>query len=111
MPLTQGFAKFLSDAKQRLQASRWMPVAFALFAVALLAATVALVVMTRISGPSTPPSGEPSPNPSAPTAAPAPPRCGTAVVNTLSTRDKLAQLLMVGVKDAADTRAVVADQH
>ena len=111
MPLTQGFAKFLSDAKRRLQASRWMPVAFAVLAVALLAATVVLVVMPRLSGSSTPPSGEASPNPSAPTAAPAPPPCGTAVVNTLSTRDKLAQLLMVGVKDAADARAVVTDQH
>jgi beta-N-acetylhexosaminidase len=29
----------------------------------------------------------------------------------MSTRDKLAQLLMVGVKDAADARAVVATQH
>ena len=94
-----------------MQTSRWMPVAFAVFAVALLAATVGLVVMPRLSGSSTPPSGEASPNPSAPTAAPAPPPCGTAVVNTLSTRDKLAQLLMVGVKDAADARAVVTDQH
>ena len=29
----------------------------------------------------------------------------------MSTRDKLAQLLMVGVRNAADARAVVADQH
>ena len=29
----------------------------------------------------------------------------------ISTRDKLAQLLMVGVKDAADARAVVASYH
>jgi len=41
-------------------------------------------------------------------AAPAPGSCDIA---SLSTRDKLAQLLMVGVSDAADARAVVADQH
>lgn len=41
-------------------------------------------------------------------AAPAPGSCDIA---TMSTRDKLAQLLMVGVSDAADARAVVAEQH
>ena len=40
-----------------------------------------------------------------PTAAP----CGDPTA--LPTRDKLAQLLMVGVKNAADARAVVADYH
>jgi beta-N-acetylhexosaminidase len=34
-----------------------------------------------------------------------------AAVSALSTRDKLAQLLMVGVTDADDARAVVADHH
>ena len=89
-----------------------MPVAFAVLAVALLAAAVVLVVIPRLSGSSTPPSGEASPNPSAPPSAqpPTAPSC-EAVVNTLSTRDKLAQLLMVGVTGAADARAVVADQH
>ena len=60
MPLTQGFAKFVSDAKRRFQESRWMPLAFAVFAVALLAAAVVLVVIPRLSGSSTPPSGEAS---------------------------------------------------
>ncbi len=32
-------------------------------------------------------------------------------VQALSLRDKLAQLLMVGVRDAADARAVVTDNH
>lgn len=41
-------------------------------------------------------------------AAPAPGSCDIA---TLSTRDKLAQLLMVGVTGAADARAVVTEQH
>lgn len=40
-------------------------------------------------------------------AAPVAPFCGD--VSALSTRDKLAQLLMVGVRDAADARAVVSD--
>ncbi|KJX74522.1 glycoside hydrolase family 3 N-terminal domain-containing protein [Mycobacterium lepromatosis] len=35
----------------------------------------------------------------------------TSVPTTLSTRDKLAQLLMVGVSDAADAKAVVTDHH
>ena len=43
-------------------------------------------------------------------AAPAPPACGD-VLAAMSTRDKLAQLLMVGVTGAADARAVVADHH
>ena len=42
-------------------------------------------------------------------AAPAAPFCGD--VSALSTRDKLAQLLMVGVKNAADARAVVGNYH
>lgn len=41
--------------------------------------------------------------------APAPAFCGD--VTTMSTRDKLAQLLMVGVRDGADARAVVDDDH
>lgn len=50
---------------------------------------------------------------SKPAAAPAPPVCAdpTAVPAALSTRDKLAQLLMVGVKDADDARAVVDGYH
>lgn len=45
--------------------------------------------------------------------APAAPACGdpAAVVAAMSTRDKLAQLLMVGVTGAADARAVAADHH
>ena len=42
-------------------------------------------------------------------AAPAPPMCGDPT--TLPTRDKLAQLLMVGVRDGADARAVVENYH
>jgi beta-N-acetylhexosaminidase len=41
------------------------------------------------------------------------PSCGDvrSLVSGMSTRDKLAQLLMVIVKDAADARAVVATYH
>jgi beta-N-acetylhexosaminidase len=44
---------------------------------------------------------------------PPPPACGDgpALLAAMSTRDKLAQLLMVGVTGAADARAVVATHH
>ncbi|MEB3980492.1 glycoside hydrolase family 3 protein [Mycobacterium sp. 663a-19] len=55
----------------------------------------------------------PSSTVSKPTAAPAPPACGdpTSMPKALSIRDKLAQLLMVGVKNADDARAVVNGYH
>lgn len=46
---------------------------------------------------------------SKPAAAPAPPACGD--LTALPVRDKLAQLLMVGVKNADDARSVVDDHH
>jgi hypothetical protein len=57
--------------------------------------------VTPLSGPLMPPT------------APAPPACGTgaALLATMSTRDKLAQTLMVGVRNAADARAVVGTHH
>ena len=44
---------------------------------------------------------------------PGPPACGEgdALLSAMSTRDKLAQLLMVGVTGADDARAVVANDH
>ena len=74
----------------------------------VLAAASLLVgrsTVTMAAGP-VPPAVVPPP------AAPAPPACGdpNAVVASMSTRDKLAQLLMVGVTGAADARAV-ADSH
>ncbi|HEY3996093.1 MAG TPA: glycoside hydrolase family 3 N-terminal domain-containing protein [Mycobacterium sp.] len=53
-----------------------------------------------------PPSSTPV---SKPVAAPAPPACGD--LTKLSVRDKLAQLLMVGVKNSDDARAVVNGYH
>ncbi len=103
---------FLRDVKQRMRTSRWMPIAFAVLAVALLALAVVLVVKPRLSGPTTAPSTEAS-APSSPSSAPPAPSCSDAeaLVNTLSTRDKLAQLLMVGVTGAEDARAVATEQH
>ncbi|MFZ1179205.1 MAG: glycoside hydrolase family 3 N-terminal domain-containing protein [Mycobacterium sp.] len=59
------------------------------------------------------PPGPSSTSVSKPVAAPAPPVCAdpTAVPAALSIRDKLAQLLMVGVKNADDARAVVNGYH
>ncbi|OBA70416.1 beta-glucosidase [Mycobacterium sp. 1554424.7] len=55
----------------------------------------------------------PSATSSRPAAAPAPPVCAdpTAVPAALSTRDKLAQLLMVGVRNADEARTVVNGSH
>ncbi|OBI51451.1 glycoside hydrolase family 3 N-terminal domain-containing protein [Mycobacterium sp. E787] len=45
-------------------------------------------------------------------ASPKPPGCDiTSLLASMSNRDKLAQLLMVGVTDADDARAVVANHH
>src|SRR3954469_16166648 len=48
-----------------------------------------------------------------PAAEPVAPACGDgpALLATMTTRDKLAQLLMVGVTGAADARAVVDNHH
>jgi beta-N-acetylhexosaminidase len=85
-------------------------------ALCVLVALSALVV--ACSKPAEPPAASsasvPSPTMAA-TVAPQipPPACGAGpeLLAHISTRDKLAQLLMVGVKDAADARAVVDTQH
>ncbi|WP_328350153.1 glycoside hydrolase family 3 protein [Mycobacterium sp. NBC_00419] len=61
--------------------------------------------VSSASGASVAPLAGPLPVP----AAPAAPVCGDPL--TMSTRDKLAQLLMVGVRNAADARAVVSNYH
>lgn len=96
-----------------MQSSRWIPIVFAVLAVALLGAAVVLVIKPRLSGTSTTPSTEAS-APSSPTpTSPVAPACNEAeaIVNAMPTRDKLAQLLMVGVTGAEDARAVAADHH
>ncbi|MCK8644824.1 glycoside hydrolase family 3 N-terminal domain-containing protein [Mycobacterium colombiense] len=59
------------------------------------------------------PPSRPTSTSSKPVAAPEPPVCAdpSAVPATLGIRDKLAQLLMVGVKNADDARAVVNGYH
>lgn len=57
------------------------------------------------------PASSPASAPPGTVAAP-PADCDTTrLLASMSNRDKLAQLLMVGVTDAADARAVVANQH
>ena len=71
---------------------------------------VALIVAAVLSKPR--PVDAPPPAPNQPTAAPPPVPCRLdAVVTALSVRQKLAQLLMVGVKNLADAEAVVRQQE
>ena len=72
-------------------------------------------VRTRHSGPS-PTAAKPAGLPThamTPTATPPPLACGVpaSVLTTMPIRDKLAQLLMVGVTNAADLRRVVTTDH
>ncbi|NTY61320.1 glycoside hydrolase family 3 N-terminal domain-containing protein [Mycolicibacterium sphagni] len=62
---------------------------------------------------STSSSASPMAGPVPAPAAPAPPACGDGpgLLSAMSTRDKLAQVLMVGVKGSADARAVVDTYH
>ncbi len=59
------------------------------------------------------PAASSAPANAVPNAAPPPPACGDAssLLAGISTRDKLAQLLMVGVTGADDARAVVDTHH
>ncbi|RAU96183.1 glycoside hydrolase family 3 protein [Mycobacterium colombiense] len=77
---------------------------------AVLAAASALVAGCGHHHAAHPPSSSTS---SKPVAAPAPPVCAdpSALPATLGVRDKLAQLLMVGVKNADDARNVVNGYH
>ncbi len=72
---------------------------------ALVASALALAAVTACdSGSSSDPDTAPSPTTD--TAS-----CGEEFLDGLGQRDRLAQLLMVGVRDAADATAVVRDQH
>lgn len=83
-----------------------MPFPRTLAVLAVLAAAAALV--SGCGHAARPPAAS-STKAATPTAAPPPPICGD--VTALPPRDKLAQLLMVGVKNADDARAVVANYH
>ncbi|MET0703807.1 MAG: glycoside hydrolase family 3 N-terminal domain-containing protein [Mycobacterium sp.] len=75
-----------------------------------LAAPIALLVACSSASQTPSASSSPAPSSSPKPGAPAPAACGD-VLASMSTRDKLAQLLMVGVTGADDARAVVADYH
>jgi len=89
----------------------------------LTASAVALAVPALVLGCSTTtrPTGQPAKSAQSSTstvtqqagAGPVAPACGDGqqLLAGMSTRDKLAQLLMVGVKGAADARAVVTNYH
>ncbi|MDT5348376.1 MAG: beta-N-acetylhexosaminidase, partial [Mycobacterium sp.] len=87
-----------------------LPLIAASIIVLVLTAAVTSYIMREPSNPSHPSTSKVS----TPTAAPAASVCAdpNAVPAAIkSTRDKLAQLLMVGVKDGADAKAVVANHH
>ncbi len=81
--------------------------------VALPAVVLACSPATSSSPTTAPPNAMIHPLSTPVPAAPVPPNCGdpNALLASMSTRDKLAQLLMVGVTGADDARAVVASQH
>ena len=93
---------------------RLATIASAVLAVLVLAVVGVLALrgdFRSAAAPPLPAPQEPAPDTAAP--GPAAPACGDgdALLSQLSTRDKLAQLLMVGVTGADDARAVAAQQH
>ncbi|WP_197500551.1 glycoside hydrolase family 3 N-terminal domain-containing protein [Mycobacterium sp. 852002-51961_SCH5331710] len=88
-------------------------------ALCVLAATPILLMACSPAAQEAEPSASSAPITKAATAvpeapaAPAAPPCGAgdSLLASMSTRDKLAQLLMVGVSNAADARAVVDNHH
>lgn len=81
--------------------------------VALAAVSAAVLVGSCHGGSKPAPSSSAPPSPTTSLAAAVPPVCVEpgAVPAALSTRDKLAQLLMVGVRNADDAKAVVTNFH
>lgn len=80
---------------------------------AILAAAAALVVACSHGGTPTGSSTTSGASPATPVAVPVPRSCAepAGIPALLSPRDKLAQLLVVGVRDAADAQAVVTNYH
>jgi beta-N-acetylhexosaminidase len=76
---------------------------------AVFAAVAALIAGCGHS----PQRAAPSPSSTVKAIPPAKAACGdpAAILSSMSTRDKLAQLLMVGVRDGDDAKAVVASNH
>jgi beta-N-acetylhexosaminidase len=103
------------EAGSRAKSGRapWIIAGVAAALVVLIAAAIGVRAMVRHHASPQAPS-MPQSTTNRPAAAPAPPACAdpTAVPDAVpDLRDKLAQLLMVGVKNADDARAVVNDYH
>ncbi len=79
----------------------------------VLAALAAVSVLVASCGHAAERAVPTSSSPKTSAAPPVPAACaeGAALLAGMSDRDKLAQLLMVGVRDAADARTVVNDHH
>lgn len=88
-------------------------VAVGLFAVAVVVGGVIVGLrLGRTEHTASAPASAPAPGRGVAPASPVPPGCDiSSLLASMPVRDKLAQLLMVGVTDAADARAVVANQH
>jgi beta-N-acetylhexosaminidase len=95
----------------------WAPVlaGVVLTAVLIAGGVFAVIHLNRAHHPGPQPTaGKPTATrPTSPTVTSEPLGCGVpaSLLTTMSARDKLAQLLMVGVTDAADARRVVTVQH
>ena len=89
----------------------WVIAGVAVALVALIAAAIGIRVMIKHHTSHRAATSQSTT--SKPAVAPVPPVCGDSaeILAKLSTPDKLAQLLMVGVKNADDARAVVNDHH
>jgi beta-glucosidase-like glycosyl hydrolase/serine/threonine protein kinase len=113
-----GSGRSPEDEGPRKQRSIVIPTMVAFAIVAVLVVAGVLMGKQRPSSTQAPPTGQPTeaapaPTPIAPLNPPAALACGdprTAAAE-LVVRDKLAQLLMVGVTGYDDARAVVANQH
>lgn len=100
------------DPLRRRLSPRAGVIAASVFAVAVIVGGLIVGIESGSSRHAAPPPTSAAPSRGTAPAPATPPACDVSpVVTALSTRDKLAQLLMVGVKDAADARAVVANQH
>ena len=85
----------------------------AVLAVLVLASVSVFFLRDRFFGSEAAPSTASSSTVAAPLPPPVPPACGDGqeLLSTMSLRDKVAQLLMVGVTGGGDARAVVANTH
>jgi beta-N-acetylhexosaminidase len=102
-----------AGARAKRGRTPWIIAAVAAALVVLIAAAIGIRVMVNHHTSPTAASTSPSTT-NKPAAAPVPPACAdpTAIPDAVpDVRDKLAQLLMVGVKNADDARAVVNDYH